>query len=288
MREGKVLKERVLDDIYVFTSEMYVQVTAGAILTPEGTIVIDTLPFPQESRAMRDFLRRYSPQGILYLINTHHHADHVYGNYLYPEAEIISWKDTRRYLEYHGEENLRQAQEETPELTDVKLRLPNILFDKGRMFLHLGGRTLELIHAPGHTADSIVVYIHEDRLLFAGDTMMPVPYIVWGDWKDMVETLGHLTEMHLDNIVQGHGEVLLRGEIPKTIEANITYLRQIYERVAKHVARGGKREQLKNWRLESFGLSRLPLGGLAPQLHQANLLALYDQLSRESGDTTGI
>jgi len=283
-----VFKERVVDDIYVFTSEMYVQVTAGAILSPEGTIVIDTLPFPQESRAMRDFLRGRSPRGVLYVINTHYHADHVYGNYLYPEADIISWKSTRRYLERHGEENLRQAQEETPELADVKLRLPNILFDKGRMFLHLGGRTLELIHAPGHTADSIVVYLHENRLLFAGDTMMPVPYIVWGDWKDMVETLGHLAKMRLDNIVQGHGEVLLRGEIPKTIRTNIAYLRKIYEQVATHVTRGGKREQLKSWRLGSFGLSRLPLGGLAPQLHQANLLALYNELSRESRGTTGI
>jgi len=280
-----VFKERVMDDIYVFTSEMYVQVTAGAILTPEGTIVIDTLPFPQESRAMRDFLREHSPPGILYIVNTHYHADHVYGNYLYPEAEIISWKGTRRYLERHGEENLRQAREETPELANVKLRLPNILFDKGRIFLHLGGRTLEFIHAPGHTTDSIVVYVHEDRLLFAGDAMMPVPYIVWGNWKDMVETLKCLAKMRLDNIVQGHGEVLLRGEIPRTIRANIAYLHKIHERVATHAARGGKREQMKDWSLGSFGLSRLPLGGLAPQLHQANLLALYDELSRQPRET---
>ena len=281
-----MFKERVMDDIYVFTSEMYVQVTAGAILTPEGTIVIDTLPFPQESRAMRDFLRAHSPRGILYIVNTHYHADHVYGNYLYPEAEIISWKGTRRYLERHGEENLQEAQGETPELADVKLRLPNILFDRGCMFLHLGGKTLEFIHAPGHTADSIVAYVHEDRLLFAGDAMMPVPHIAWGNWKSMVQTLEGLLNMHLDNIVQGHGEVLLRGEIPSTIRTNIAYLNNIHERVARHVLRGGKREQLKNWNIGSFGLSRLLLGGLASQLHQANLLALYEELSRQARDTT--
>jgi len=268
----------------VFTSEMYVQVTAGAVLTPEGTVVVDTLPFPQESRAMADFVRCRSPRGILYVINTHYHADHVYGNYLYPEADIISWKDTRLYLQRHGQGNLREAQEATPELGEVKLRLPDILLDRGRMFLHLGGRTLELIHAPGHTADSIVVYVHEDRLLFAGDTMMPVPYIVWGDWRDMTDTLGRLAKMRLDNIVQGHGEVLLRGEIPRTIGLNTAYLRKLHERVSAHVARGGKREQLKHWKLESFGLSRLPLSGLAPQLHQANLLCMYDELSPESGD----
>jgi cyclase len=275
-----VFKERVEDDVYVFTSEMYVQATAGAILTSEGTVVIDTLPFPEESRAMCDFLREHSPQGIPFVINTHYHADHVYGNYLYYEADIISWRDTRSYLERYGEGNLHQAQEETPELADVRLRLPNVLFDRGHMYLHLGNRTLELIHAPGHTADSIVVYVHEDRLLFAGDSMMPVPYIVWGDWKIMADTLSRLAKLRLDNIVQGHGEVLLRGEIPSTIKGSITYLHRIHDRVAAHVTQGGQREELKSWGLEQFGLSRLPLSGLAPQLHQANLQALYDQLSR--------
>lgn len=277
-----MLKERVVDDIYVFTSKVYVQVTAGAILTPEGAIVIDTLPFPQESRAMRDFVREHSPEGIAYVINTHHHADHVYGNYLYSEADIVSFRGTRHYLERQGEDNLRRAQEETPELAEVELRLPSILFDKGHFLLHVGGKTLELIHAPGHTADSIVVYVHEDRLLFAGDTMMPVPYIVWGNWRELVGTLDRIATMRLDNIVQGHGEVLLRGEIPKTIGNSIGYLHDIFERVTAHVARGEDRERLRAWSLESFGLSRLPLGGLAPQLHQANILALYDQLSRES------
>lgn len=282
-----MFRQRVVDDIYVFTSEMYVQVTAGAILTEEGTVVIDTLPFPEESRAMCDFLREHSPLGIQFVINTHYHADHVYGNYLYPEADIISWRDTRSYLERHGEGNLLQAQDETPELADVELRLPNVVFDKGRLLLHLGNRTLELIHAPGHTDDSIVVYSHEDRLLFAGDTMMPVPYVVWGDWRALSLTLSRVAEMRLDNIVQGHGEVLLRGEIPATIKGSIDYLHGIYQRVTDHVELDGGRDELKSWDLESFGLSRLPLSGLAPQLHRANLLALYDQISRSRTAPSG-
>jgi glyoxylase-like metal-dependent hydrolase (beta-lactamase superfamily II) len=185
-------------------------------------------------------------------------------------------------LERHGEGNLRQAQQETPELSDVRLCLPNIVFDKGNLFLRAGDRVLELIHTPGHTADSMVVYDHQDRLLFAGDTMMPVPYIVWGNWQTLAETLARLAKMRLDNIVQGHGEVLLRGEIPGTIRSSIAYLTRIHERVSAHVEKGGQREQLKNWGLERFGLSRLPLAGLAPQLHQANLLALYDELSQQA------
>ena len=51
-------RERVSDDIYVFTSDLYAQVTASAVVTDEGVIVIDTLPFPEETRAMMDFLER--------------------------------------------------------------------------------------------------------------------------------------------------------------------------------------------------------------------------------------
>jgi len=41
-------RERISDDIFVFTSGMYAQVTAGAVLTSEGAVIIDTLPFPSE------------------------------------------------------------------------------------------------------------------------------------------------------------------------------------------------------------------------------------------------
>ena len=49
-------RERVADDIYVFTSEVYAQVTAGAVITSEGAIFIDTLVFPEETRNIRNFI----------------------------------------------------------------------------------------------------------------------------------------------------------------------------------------------------------------------------------------
>ena len=42
-------RERVADDIYVFTSDLYAQVTAGVIMTSEGAVVIDTLAYPEET-----------------------------------------------------------------------------------------------------------------------------------------------------------------------------------------------------------------------------------------------
>ena len=133
-------KERVTDNVYVFTSEQYAQVTAGAIITNEGTIVIDTLPFRRETREMIDFLRGESKRGIRYVVNTHHHADYVYGNYLFEEADIIASEKCREVLRKSGEKILVEAKAQTPELAEVVLRLPNITFPD-KMTLHLGDRS---------------------------------------------------------------------------------------------------------------------------------------------------
>jgi len=197
-----MLKERVADDIYVFTSELYVKGMAGAIFTSQGVAVIDTLLFPEETSELLDLVRRKSRSKVLYVINTHSHSDHVYGNYLFEGAEVIAHELCRQTLQKHGEEGLNEAKERILELAEVQLRLPSITFTK-ELTLRLGNKTLRLMHRPGNTPDSIVVYIREDKVLFAGDTVMPVPYIVDGDRLELMESLRAIGKLTMDNIVQG-------------------------------------------------------------------------------------
>ena len=49
-------RERVTEDIYVFTSDLYAQVTAGVVLTTAGAVVIDTLVYPEETLAIKRFV----------------------------------------------------------------------------------------------------------------------------------------------------------------------------------------------------------------------------------------
>ena len=155
------------------------------------------------------------------------------------------------------------------------MRLPELLFNEG-MTLRIGGRTIELCYSPGHSPDLITVHVIEDRLLIASDTVMPVPYIVGGDLDDLITSLAAIKTKNLENLVQGHGEVLLRGEIEETLDANIHYLRTVDRLVREHIARGVPRNGVLDISVEEAGLSRIPLGGLVQRLHQANLLTLYD------------
>lgn len=275
-----MLRERVASDIYVFRSELYLQVTAGVIVTDEGAVIVDTLPFPQETRVLRDFARRRCPEGIRFIINTHAHADHTYGSYMFPEAELIAHRRCRDLLIRHGEESLDRAKRQTPEVADVEVRLPSIVFDES-LILRVGGKTIVLRHSPGHSPDVVTVRVREDKVLFASDTILPVPYLDFaggGSIDDLRRSLRSVDLVRLENVVQGHGEVLLRGEIKGTIRSSLEYLDCIEAAVDAHIRAGDKPIQaLLNLSIEDCGRSRIPLNGMVQRLHQANLFYLYQQ-----------
>jgi glyoxylase-like metal-dependent hydrolase (beta-lactamase superfamily II) len=274
-----VLRERVSDDTYVFTSDLYAQVTAGAIVTRDGAILVDTLPFPSEAREMAAFIARAAQSGVRYVILTHYHADHTYGAYLFPQADVVAHERCRTLLIEIGTQALEAAKIEAPELEEVSLRIPDITFEDGEISLLLGGQPVRLIHVPGHTEDSVMVYVEEDRVLFAADTVMPVPSIVDGDMDTFRASLRRVVELPVENLVQGHGEVILRGEVQDVVQASLAYLDAIEALVAKTIKSGKGKKTLQRVSIESCGLSRIPLSGLVQQIHVANLLTLYDRMA---------
>ena len=271
-------RERVSEDVYVFTSDLYAQVTAGAVITPSGTILIDTLPYPQETREIKSFLEDRLETTVRYVINTHYHADHSYGTCFFPGAVVASHTRCRELLDTIGRSGLEEAQAQVPELADVHIVLPDVIFEQGCLNIHLDDKTVTLLPSPGHSPDSIIVLIPEERVLFASDTLMPVPTLVDGNLEDLIRSLEAIPDMPVDNVVQGHGEVILRGEIQSVVDDDIRYLRTIYDRVSGVIKNGGGPEQLQRHDIESCGKSRIPLNGLVSDLHMANLHRLYQQI----------
>ena len=275
-----MLRERVTEDVYVFISDLYVEVAATVVMTPEGAVVIDTLPFPEETRQIRDFALRHCPEGIRYVVLTHHHADHIYGSYLFPGAELIGHRLCRQILSKVGEESLAQAKAQTPALAPVQLRVPQLLFETD-LLLRLGEKTIHLMHAPGHTADGIIVHVREDKVLVASDVVTPVPLAVQGDLVELAKSLKLVKDLNVENVIQGHGGVLLRGEIEETVDSSMTYLRAIEKKVRAIVDKGQPQSELRKISIESCGKSRIPLGGLVQRLHRANLEYLYNHVMAE-------
>ena len=282
-----MVRERIADDIYVFTSQLYAQVTAGAILTKDGVILIDTLYFPEETKAIKEFLEERQGLKIKYVINTHYHADHTQGTYLFPEAQIVSHAMCRQLLDTVGRSGLEEAQAQDPELEEVQIILPELVFREGVFNLYLGGKTLQLHHMPGHSMDLTSVYVTNNQILFASDNSMPVPTIFDGSHRALVDSMHKMLALEPDTIVQGHGEVILRGEVESAIQNDLDYLAKIKDEVSKVLRRNKPASALDNIDIESCGKSRIPLNGLVSDLHRANLYRLYDELREETAVTEG-
>jgi len=276
-----IQRERIADNVYSFQSEVYAQVTAGAVIGPNWAVLIDTLALPEETLAVRDFIEQEQNVPVRYVVNTHSHADHAWGNCFFPGSTVIAHHLCRQILERQGRASLDEVRRNNLAFRNVKIVLPQITFSDGELNLRVGKKTLTVIPLPGHSLDNVAALVEEDRVLFAGDAAMSLPYIVDGDIDELVLSLKKMGRMGLENIIQGHGDIVLRGEIENFIRENIAYLSNIRKVVRKASRRKYPRDILDETSIESCGKSRVLIGGLASELHHRNLRALYRQMFGE-------
>jgi glyoxylase-like metal-dependent hydrolase (beta-lactamase superfamily II) len=275
-------RERVSDNVYWFQSEIYAQVTAGAITGPQWAVVIDTLALPEETLEMRNYIEEQLGVPVRYVINTHYHADHSWGNCFFPGATVIGHANSRVLMEEKGQTSLDSIKKQNPTFKQVKLVYPHITFTEGTLSLRVGKKTLILQLTPGHSNDSISVLVEEDRVLFAGDAFMSLPYIVDGNPDELTATIKRIGKMGLENIIQGHGDIILRGEIEEATRENVAYLNAVRKAVRSAAKKREPLEALAEIDVESCGKSRVHLGGLAEELHKRNVVWLYKHAAEEA------
>lgn len=276
-----VQRERVAENVYFFQSDSYALVTAGVVVGTHWAVVIDTLPTPDETLSIREFVEQELGVPVRYVINTHYHADHSWGNSFFPGATIIAHDLCRKLLIERGKPSLEAAKKQNIIFKQVELVLPHLTFVDGNLSLRVGKKSLTLIGLPGHSMDGIGVLVEEDRVLFASDAFMPLPYIVDGDPDVLSASLKKIGKMGLENVIQGHGDIVLRGEVEGAVKENQAYLSAIKKAVRKAGRRKYPWDLLEEVSVEDCGKGRVLIGGLAPELHSRNLKALYRQMYGE-------
>jgi hypothetical protein len=105
--------------------------------------------------------------------------------------------------------------------------------------------------------------------------------VVDGDVEDISASIRKIGRMGLENIIQGHGDIILRGEIDAAVKENLNYLTLLKKNVKAALRRRNPEEMLETITIESCGKSRVYLGGLAESLHQRNLRTLIQQWGAE-------
>lgn len=216
--------EPVGDQLYA-----YVQPTGGWCVSNSGLLVgdrlsalVDSTATERRARALRSALASVTDTPTRLLLNTHSHGDHTFGNAVFsPEAVVVA-HDLARDEMIEAGEGLKGLWPDV-DWGATPVVPPDLTF-ADRMRLHIGGHEAELLHVgPAHTLSDIVVWLPEQRVLFAGDVLWAdvTPFVMMGSVSGSLRAVARLRALRPRVVVPGHGPV---GG-PELLDATEDYLR---------------------------------------------------------------
>lgn len=219
---------------------------SGFVVTREGVVVIDTQGPKDLALLLKKRIREITDKPVLYVINTHFHGDHTFGNQYFKEAkEIISHENTKINLTEKDKEHREQFKRFFGEnaLEGFELTLPTKTI-KDTFLLQVGGKTIELAWlGRGHTDGDIVVFLPVERVLFGGDLLYKerLPWLGDAYISDWVETLDRLRNFDAGIYVPGHGGT---GDITMLTQLQ-RYLIDLQAEVKRYLENGKGVDEMK-------------------------------------------
>lgn len=274
----------VADGVYAAIAKPATKVNCNGavILLDDGVLVVDTFSKPSAARALMEQIKSVTPKPVKYVVDTHFHWDHYYGNEVYLGAwpagvEIISSEVTRQNIEQRGiprvkreilevpkeietlkadlakaadatkkaeiQENLRQTEAYRAELKAMRVTLPTLTFDRSLM-LYQKSRTVEILYlGKGHTDGDAVVYLPKEKVIITGDALHGwTPYMGDSYPYDWIRMLEATEKLDFDYIIGGHGGVM-RGK--GQFQMWEQYFRDLLAETAAAYAQGATLEETR-------------------------------------------
>jgi quinoprotein relay system zinc metallohydrolase 2 len=271
--------------VHMGASAMMTRENAGAIANigfvvgQDAVAVIDTGGSAQEGRALLAAIRRVTDKPIRYVINTHAHPDHVFGNAAFvPEGAVfVGHRNLPRALGLRGRYYLdafrRLMGEEL--IGEVRIVAPTHLVD-GEEPLDLGGRTLRLRAWPAaHTDHDLTVFDESTGILLAGDLvfLQHVP-VLDGSIRGWLKAIDELARIPARRVVPGHGA---EAAWPDALEPQRRYLETLARDVRAHIARGSMIAAAA----EAAGASEKARWDLFSEYNARNATAAFSELEWE-------
>ena len=244
LEEKQVTFEELGKGLYAYTAEG--DPNTGIIVGDDGVMVVDTQATPAMAGQVIARIREVTDKPVKYVVLSHYHAVRVLGASAYEPEHIIASRDTYDLIVERGQQDyesevgrfprLFQAVDSVPGLT-----WPTLVFETS-LTLFMGKREVRILQlGRGHTKGDTVVWLPEEKVLFAGDLVEygATPYTGDAYLKDWPQTLARLRALGAEKLVPGRGAAL---RTPHAVEEGIAgtqaFLTSLYQSVAEGVAAG--------------------------------------------------
>ncbi|BAU84032.1 beta-lactamase domain-containing protein [Streptomyces laurentii] len=228
----------VADGVYAFVQPEggWCLNNAGLIVGADVAVLVDTAATESRTRRLKEEVRRVVPGGPEYVVNTHFHGDHTFGNGQFaPDSVIVAHEGTRSDTAEAGL-GLRGLWPDV-EWGETPLTLPTLTF-RDELTIHDPSLRTELLHVgPAHTANDVVAWVPARGVLFTGDLVWSgvTPYVLMGSVTGSLRALERLRALGPAVVVPGHGP--FGG--PELLDETEAYLRML-QRLAEDGKRRGR------------------------------------------------
>ena len=203
------------DGVFVYTITGFIMVNTGIIVGDDAVAVIDTGTTESDARALLNAVASVTDKPVRYVINTHHHGDHSFGNWWFLPAIPIGHHRCRlKLLGDEGASHRDTMASHMPMIREQVLAVPvtppSLTFEQF-VDVHLGGIDLRLAYlGRAHTDNDIAIGVEGADVAFAGDLIEQSGPPIAGESfpSEWGPTLRKLGAAMVDRYVPGHGLIV--------------------------------------------------------------------------------
>jgi quinoprotein relay system zinc metallohydrolase 2 len=279
--------QQVAPGIYVHLSHVELADTGnhgeianiGFIVGDRCVAVIDTGGNPEQGKALKKAIETTTTKPVCFVINTHVHPDHIYGNAAFkgPGVKFVGHKNLSRAMSTRGPFYLDKAQEQLGIRLSAGDIIPPDIAVEASQEIDLGGRILTLTaHPAAHTDNDLTVFDRNTNTIWLADLLfiehLPV---IDGSLKGWLTVLSSLEHNSYKLIIPGHGPVVT--DWPQAMKPEKDYLQMLLTDLRSFIKTGGHLEQA----VETIGYSAQGNWKLFEQFHRKNVTTAFAELEWE-------